>query len=56
MILKFAQETDPDADTIKVIEDGLVAYNTAIAGHRNHEPLWLIGRDDEVTFKQASKE
>lgn len=55
MTLKITQETDPDAATIKTIEDGLIAYNTAMAGHHNHQPLWLVGRDDTGCIQAGLK-
>jgi GNAT superfamily N-acetyltransferase len=47
MNLLITQENDPDSDTIRRIEEGLVSYNTQKAGDNNKHPLWLICRDDE---------
>lgn len=55
MTLKFAQEKNPDAATVKTIEDGLVAYNTSMAGYHNPQPLWLVGRDDAGNIKAGLK-
>jgi GNAT superfamily N-acetyltransferase len=55
MTLKFIQETNPDANTIKAIEDGLVAYNTSKAGPHNPQSLWLVGRDDVGNIKAGLK-
>jgi GNAT superfamily N-acetyltransferase len=53
--LTFIQETSPNADTIKAIEEGLVDYNTAIAGYHNHQSLWLIGRDEQGHIQAGLK-
>lgn len=55
MTLKFTQKTNPETVTIKAIENGLVAYNTAIAGYNNYQPLWLIGRDDAGNIQAGLK-
>ena len=55
MTLNFVQEEKPDLETIKTIEDGLVAYNTEMAGYHNPQPLWLVGRDEQGKIQAGLK-
>ena len=55
MTLQFTQETNADVTTIKAIEEGLVAYNTLMAGYPNAQPLLLAGRDEAGAIKAGLK-
>jgi len=44
--LTLVEENDPEHETIQAIGQGLLAYNTAMAGPEEATPLWIVGRDD----------
>ena len=55
MTLNILQEDNPDPSAIAAILDGLSAYNTAIAGSRNTQPLWLVGKDENGVVQVGLK-
>jgi GNAT superfamily N-acetyltransferase len=55
MTLVFTQEPNPDANTIKAIADGLIAYNTSAVGPHNYQTLCLVGRDSSGNINAGLK-